>query len=238
MPLDEGNNAMPPFKDLSGQRFDCLLVLRRDPDRPAKTNGVYFLCLCDCGNTTSRASTVLTRQTKKICYCLKEKPRKHELGWNHPDVRNPRRRELYAQKRDVGHVRVRDEAYRERKRERHQERMQEEPEAVRALWRSGSHRRRANIMGAAINDFTDAQWEEMKAAYGYRCVYCPTHCKACKNKTHKLTPDHITPLSKGGDNTASNIVPACLPCNKKKNRYAVLKPVQPVLLLLSPPKSL
>jgi hypothetical protein len=225
---------MPAFIDLTGQRFERLLVLHRDT---TKTDAVYYVCLCDCGNTTVLNRRKLATRNTKSCGCLKAEQKIHELGWDHPDVANPRRRELYAQKRAMGHKRVRTEAYYARRREKHQERMQENPESVRKVWRNSSRSRRASLMGAAINDFTEAQFEEMKALYGYRCVYCPTNCKACKNRTHELTPDHITPISKGGDNTARNIVPACLPCNKKKNRYAVLKPVQPVLLLLSPPKA-
>ena len=47
----------------------------------------------------------------------------------------------------------------------------------------------------------------------------------------RLEMDHITPLSKGGDHTASNIVPCCRSCNAKKGTGPVLKPVQPMLLL-------
>jgi 5-methylcytosine-specific restriction endonuclease McrA len=90
-------------------------------------------------------------------------------------------------------------------------------------------RRRARKAQVAINDFTADQWREMKAAYGYRCVYCGT-------KTIALTQDHITPLSKGGNHTASNIVPACKSCNSKKNAGAPLKPVQPLLLTVAPSK--
>jgi HNH endonuclease len=241
---------MPAFIDLTGQRFGRLLVLHRDMTKTTKTGGVSYICLCDCGNTTSRPRNTLVTGNTKSCGCLKAEQQIHELGWNHPDVRNPRRKQLYAQKKAAGHVRIRNAAYYERSRARHQERMQENPEAVRETWRKAkkqysiSHpgsdtentrRRRARIMGAAVNDFTNTQWEEMKAAYGYRCVYCPHDCWRCRQKKHTLTQDHITPLSKGGDNTASNIVPACLSCNSKKNDGDVLKPIQPLLLLVSKP---
>ena len=94
-----------------------------------------------------------------------------------------------------------------------------------------SNRRRALKQGAALNDFTDTQWQAMKAAYGHQCVYCPLICKACQKQTHRLTQDHITPLSKGGPNTLTNIVPACQSCNSKKRAGAPLVPVQPLLLI-------
>lgn len=87
--------------------------------------------------------------------------------------------------------------------------------------------RRAIQKGAAVSDLTAAQWREIKAAYGYRCVYCGV-------KTIALQQDHIMPLSKGGLHTASNIVPACKPCNVRKSDGPVLVPVQPLLLTIAP----
>ncbi|HEY5865103.1 MAG TPA: HNH endonuclease [Candidatus Tectomicrobia bacterium] len=90
-------------------------------------------------------------------------------------------------------------------------------------------RRRARLLGAAVNDLTAAQWEEIKVAYDHRCVYCG-------RKMQRLTQDHITPLSKGGMHTASNIVPACRSCNSRKFVGDVLVPVQPLLLTVAPAK--
>ena len=84
-------------------------------------------------------------------------------------------------------------------------------------------KRRARKLKAPINDFTAAQWLEMLIAYQHRCVYC-------RRKMQHLTQDHITPLSKGGNHTKSNIVPACKSCNAKKNVGPPLLPIQPLLL--------
>jgi hypothetical protein len=86
-----------------------------------------------------------------------------------------------------------------------------------------SARRRAARISAALHDFTDEQWELVKAHFHYRCAYCG-------DKPKRLTQDHIIPLSKGGNHTMSNIVPACLSCNSKKRDKAPLVPVQPLLL--------
>jgi 5-methylcytosine-specific restriction endonuclease McrA len=45
--------------------------------------------------------------------------------------------------------------------------------------------------------------------YGYCCYYCG--CNGCK-----LTIEHRIPISRGGTNHPSNIVPACRTCNSKK----------------------
>ena len=89
--------------------------------------------------------------------------------------------------------------------------------------RANNKRKRARRAHAAINDFTAEQWLEMLATYGYRCAYC-------RRKMQRLTQDHITPLSKGGNHTKSNIVPACRSCNDKKYTGPPLVPVQPMLL--------
>lgn len=72
--------------------------------------------------------------------------------------------------------------------------------------------RRARILSAPINDLTQAQWEEIKKQYQYRCVYCG-------KKTDELTRDHIIPLLYGGSHTMNNIVPACRSCNSKKGAH-------------------
>ncbi len=102
--------------------------------------------------------------------------------------------------------------------------------------REYSQQRIAYIQESTISDLTSEQWEEIKQAYGNRCVYCPDDCQACKKKTHRLSKDHITPLSKGGSHTAPNIVPACKSCNSKKHAGSVPKPIQPLLLTIAPPR--
>jgi 5-methylcytosine-specific restriction endonuclease McrA len=91
-------------------------------------------------------------------------------------------------------------------------------------------KRRARKAASPVNDFTAAQWLEIQAAYNHRCAYCGKRAKG------HLTQDHLTPLSKGGPNTASNIVPACKSCNSRKHDRAVLLPVQPLLLTVAPSK--
>lgn len=83
---------------------------------------------------------------------------------------------------------------------------------------------RARKKNAPRCDFTAEQWKAMQEAYNHCCAYCGKRAKG------HLTQDHITPLSRGGSHTLSNIVPACRSCNSKKGTGAVLKPVQPLLL--------
>lgn len=61
---------MPPLKDLTGERFGRLTVLRRDTDR-IKKNCVYWVCRCDCGAIKSVESMKLKSGRTKSCGCRK-----------------------------------------------------------------------------------------------------------------------------------------------------------------------
>jgi len=91
-------------------------------------------------------------------------------------------------------------------------------------WKALLAKRRALQANAPVSDLTAQQWKSIKEAYRHCCIYCG-------KKSQRLTMDHITPLSKGGSHTYSNVVPACKSCNSKKRDGAVLCPIQPLLLL-------
>jgi 5-methylcytosine-specific restriction endonuclease McrA len=126
-------------------------------------------------------------------------------------------RENFARTSAIQHQRYRQN--REKYREKSREYRRKNPDIMLAC----RERKRARKLNAPVNDFTAAQWKAMKAHYGYRCVYC-------RKKSQRLTQDHITPLSKGGAHTQSNIVPACRSCNSTKWTGPPLVPVQPLLL--------
>ena len=55
---------------------------------------------------------------------------------------------------------------------------------------------------------TITEWDEKLREYNHRCAYCGVQ--------GNMTMDHVVPLSKGGEHTIDNIVPACAPCNSSK----------------------
>ncbi len=76
---------------------------------------------------------------------------------------------------------------------------------------AGTVRREAKAAGNLTND----QWEQIVEFYRdparsdvIRCAYCLTNTA--------LVCEHVIPVSKGGEYTASNVVPACVPCNQRK----------------------
>jgi 5-methylcytosine-specific restriction endonuclease McrA len=71
---------------------------------------------------------------------------------------------------------------------------------------------------------TVEQWKAIKRIYKYRCAYC-----GCKPKV--LEQDHVIALTKGGNTTSDNIVPACKSCNiKKGNRQPLIIPAVRLLI--------
>ncbi len=71
-----------------------------------------------------------------------------------------------------------------------------------------SARRRA-MKANAPGSYTLAEWIEKCAMFANLCAYC--------GEAKLLTVDHKVPLSRGGSNDITNIVPACGPCNSRKH---------------------
>lgn len=72
----------------------------------------------------------------------------------------------------------------------------------------------ARKRGATIADLTASQWAEIKERYNLSCAYCG-------ERVAVLTQDHVLAIRRGGQHTASNIVPACRSCNSKKSNKLV-----------------
>ena len=77
----------------------------------------------------------------------------------------------------------------------------------REWYRQKAQRRRA-AKGQALNTLTPSDWESLLIAYDHKCAYC--------GAPGNLTMDHVVPLSKNGEHTKRNIVPACMSCNAAK----------------------
>lgn len=59
---------MPPFIDLTSQKFNRLTIIRRDKT----TKGTKWICKCDCGKTTIVDSYKLRSGSTKSCGCFKK----------------------------------------------------------------------------------------------------------------------------------------------------------------------
>ena len=86
------------------------------------------------------------------------------------------------------------------------------PERCREYALINASRRRALKNGNG-GSHTVEEWRDKCALLGNVCIYC--------GEAKPLTRDHKIPLTRGGSDDITNIVPACRPCNTRKlNRTA------------------
>lgn len=70
-----------------------------------------------------------------------------------------------------------------------------------------AHKRRVRIEAAGPS-YTYMEWIALCKQFHWRCAAC--------GKKKWLTVDHVVPVSRGGDNTISNVQPLCRDCNYAK----------------------
>lgn len=76
--------------------------------------------------------------------------------------------------------------------------------------RTSKRARRAREHGAT-GSFTWDGFAKLTQSLGNLCSYCGTD-----NEGQPFEPDHVVPLSRGGHNGLTNILPACRRCNGQK----------------------
>lgn len=84
------------------------------------------------------------------------------------------------------------------------------------------NRRRVRLEGQSL-DVSETEWRDCLEEHDHRCAYCLHRVS--------LTMDHVIPVSAGGRNEISNIVPACQPCNSRKGNkhiWQMLRTANPV----------
>lgn len=79
------------------------------------------------------------------------------------------------------------------------------PDRAEVHRRAGRARRQARL---ATGGVAPAEYELLEAIFGGKCAYCGEPAD---------TIDHVMPLSRGGQHSFENIVPACFSCNRSKH---------------------
>jgi len=157
----------------------------------------------------------------KTCHCATrqayvianpEKVKANKLAWKRTPAGKVCEKRYYSNNRDDINTRAR-QRYADDP-EKITERMRnwriKNPEKAKAIMDRGNAKRAERLALAPINDFTKEQWLATLATFEYRCAYCG-------EGSNRLEQDHVIPLSKGGNHTASNIVPSCRSCNARKS---------------------
>lgn len=87
-----------------------------------------------------------------------------------------------------------------------------DPLRVRTNAINGFHKRRAR-MKAVEATLTTAEWKQIRATLGDRCLCCGV--------VEGIALDHIIPISKGGGHVADNVQPLCMACNSSKGTKVI-----------------
>lgn len=160
---------------------------------------------------------------KKYYEANHEKRKAHMREYNAQNLeKNIARRREYRRLNNAN-VLKRERAEKRRWRTKH-------PEEARAHSRVSKHRRRARLK-ALDQHFTVAEWREVLAEHGYKCIDCGVFEDALRRDTGQgLTVGHMLPLCRGGANTAANLRPQCFKCNRRQGS----KPHHSLLSTLAP----
>lgn len=179
-------------------------MLRNPPQDP---NATHKACI-HCGGVKPVVEFDGSRNCCKAC----RRARARKWSEENPERRREQRRRYYERHKDRVNEQARQwvEANPKKRREvarRHNhKRFAENPQYWADRFYQYGQVRRARLMDAPGEGATLA---ELIAVHGELCYICQT-AKA-------NTVDHVFPLSKGGTNYFSNLMPACRPCNSRKS---------------------
>ncbi len=127
----------------------------------------------------------------------------------HREERNAKARERRQQ--DLEHYREIGRRSRDKHAEERNAYQREYGKVNRDKLTSYTNNRRARKL-LAKGSHTEQEWQELKARYDYRCLFCGR-----QEPEIKLTRDHVRPLILGGSDSIDNIQPLCARCNSKKS---------------------
>lgn len=138
----------------------------------------------------------------------RDKIRERQRALNKLNRTDPVRRERLRKHRQASYQR--HKAYRDAKNKAWIEQNRD-----RALFNKRLRERRRNVFkNKAVGKCSWQQWLDRIQFYGWRCAYCFVGLSL---KTVEV--DHRMPISRGGSNWPSNLVPCCESCNcSKRNR--------------------
>jgi 5-methylcytosine-specific restriction endonuclease McrA len=144
----------------------------------------------------------------------KNRARDYERYWSNPEHHRQRRRDWAARnpdkaraqnytERHLAALRAYAETEEGRKARRETQKRYRQSEHGKVQVCINEHLRRAS------GKVTPGEWLAILAAYERTCAYCG-------DAAETLWMDHVLPVARGGLTVRENIVPACPPCNRRK----------------------
>jgi len=206
----------------------CTLEINRQRNIPLNTDPNILKRCSKCGSEYPATSDYFSpdkQGTYGVTGQCKTCRRENTQKWRdeNPGKVEDYNKSYYAEHKEQENARSKQFHIRnsERVNKRHRDRYEENPENSRGAtqrWRKKypikhalqSHRRRTRLENLP-NTLTEAEWKNAVAHWDGCCAYCAT-------KPDNLTLDHFIPSNSKlcPGTVASNIVPACFPCNASK----------------------
>ncbi len=203
---------MPTLRDLTGQRFGDLTVLRRSVRQRARTR---WDCLCVCGSEKSIVGEELTNGKTRSCGCLRRRKAEAEASWRDA-ARAERKRQAMRARRQANPEKEKSYAreYTSNNRTRINARTRAWCAENRAHYLASKRTAAARRRNAGCG-VSSQEWAAIRERFGARCAYCLA--------TGELQMDHVEPISRGGRHEINNVVPACPSCNASKKDKTLLR---------------
>ena len=76
-------------------------------------------------------------------------------------------------------------------------------------------KRKARMAGAGVLHISARDWLRTLNRHGGRCFYCGT--------TARMSMDHVVPISRDGQHSIGNVLPACIGCNSSKGHRTIME---------------
>lgn len=195
------------------------------PDRPIQGHGLCAKCYYQANKdrikerakayrAERREEINATRRAQRAENPEKFRTQEKSAYYNRLEAKRASARASYAKHKDRRRAvwaaaYAADPERRRRALERTRDWREANPERRAQLDRASWHRWRSRLKDGVSAGVSAKEWRSILDVFGHACAYCLA-------SGVPLTRDHVEPLSRGGRDVVDNVVPACAPCNFRK----------------------
>ena len=138
---------------------------------------------------------------------IKIKQYRNEYSMNNCDKIKQQQKEYYYNHKDI--IDNYQKEYTDKNRETKRQHLKKYSRTEHGkLLKKFREQKRRSIKKELDSNFSIKQWDMCKNYFNNLCCYC--------GDKHSLTQEHFIPVSKNGEYTKNNIIPACKRCNSSK----------------------
>ena len=180
----------------------CQRELEANEENFRKGKGYKYGLRSNCRNCESEVRKEKLEQNRERWQKWAENNIEHLKQYNHE--RYLSKKEEYNAKRALYY-----QENKEAELEKNRQWVKSNPEKVKEIGRMNK-RRRDSRKKELKSDLTISEWKETLILFDNKCAYC-------QKEFEVLEQEHFIPVTKGGEHTKRNIIPACRQCNASKS---------------------